>query len=658
MNTPPYKQVHLDFHTSPDIENIGSHFSKENFQAALKLAHADSITVFAKCHHGVCYYPTEVGVMHPKLSFDLTGAMVEAAHEIGVRAPVYITAGWSHYDAEKHPEWIIVNQDGSKRSSVPFDENADSSTPKPHCHWMTLCLSDGNEYTKHIYELTEEVCRRYKNLDGLFYDICTIGEACYCDYCKKSMAEMGLDPNKEEDARKHLILKRQRFMERCGQILHRYHPEATIFFNGTAHQYKTHYLDFQSHYEMENLPTAWGGYNSLPMRAKSLMRKGKGIVGMTGKFHLDWGEFGGFKSPEALKYEVATMATYGVGASVGDHMHPDGEMELQTYKNIGYAYRYLEAIAPFCYGGCSTANLGVYTSTDPQANSGISNILLENQLDYELADQDNFSRFDTVIIPGPAVMDPRTLEALDAYLKNGGKLVLAADALVENGQFQLDLGLRYLGKSQFDCDYLIPLRESEQLPNAPMLCNFPGHRVEAEGAQLLAQGLPPYFSRTYGQFCGHKNTPHNKNAQPYPGVLKIGNVVYLAHPLPAIYSAYGSLYHKRYFMMALEQVYAGSPVQVTGLGSQGRCTMIHQPDKHRYCVNLTYAIPTKRGKAQIIEDIMPLYNIHAEIKTTEPIKSVYLGLTGEKLPFSTENGRTHFTIPKLQCHTSVIAEYA
>ena len=30
--------VHLDFHTSPDIENIGGKFSKENFQAALKKA--------------------------------------------------------------------------------------------------------------------------------------------------------------------------------------------------------------------------------------------------------------------------------------------------------------------------------------------------------------------------------------------------------------------------------------------------------------------------------------------------------------------------------------------------------------------------------------------------------------------------------------------
>ena len=63
---------------------------------------------------------------------------------------------------------------------------------------------------------------------------------------------------------------------------------------------------------------------------------------MTGKFHLEWGEFGGFKCKEALKYEIATMAVYGAGCSIGDHLIWDGEMDMETYRNIGYAYRYLE----------------------------------------------------------------------------------------------------------------------------------------------------------------------------------------------------------------------------------------------------------------------------------------------------------------------------
>lgn len=70
-----------------------------------------SITVFAKCHSGYCYYPTKVGTMSPNLDFDLTGAWIEAAHEIGVKAPVYITAGWCALDAEQHPDWRAVLSD-------------------------------------------------------------------------------------------------------------------------------------------------------------------------------------------------------------------------------------------------------------------------------------------------------------------------------------------------------------------------------------------------------------------------------------------------------------------------------------------------------------------------------------------------------------------
>lgn len=35
----PYRQVHLDFHTSEHITDIGTKFDKKQFQAALKTGH-------------------------------------------------------------------------------------------------------------------------------------------------------------------------------------------------------------------------------------------------------------------------------------------------------------------------------------------------------------------------------------------------------------------------------------------------------------------------------------------------------------------------------------------------------------------------------------------------------------------------------------------
>lgn len=653
----PIMQTHLDFHTSPDIPGVGSKFSKENFQAALKVGNLESITVFAKCHHSMCYYPTEVGTMHPGLNFDLLGAMVDAAHEIGARAPIYITAGWSDEDAKNHPEWRAVSKDGKYVTTGSFDETAAPEDPKKHCAWQMLCLNDG-AYAQHIYDITEEICKRY-SVDGLFYDICLIGGgACYCESCKNGMREMGLNPDDEADAKKYYVMKRQAFMQKCADIMRKYHPNATIFFNsGGADIKKTDFHAYQTHYEMEDLPTAWGGYDKLPLRAKFFVNTGKKTIGMTGKFHLDWGEFGGFKSKEALKFEVASMALYGAGASVGDHMHPDGEMELQTYENIGYAYRYLEQIAPFCYGGESTADLGIYLSKSNSTNEGISNILLENQIDYNVVANNDFAKYDTVIIPDGVILDEEGLAALEAYLKNSGKLVLMGDALVKDGKFQIDIGLQYEGDAEYDCDYLVPLKKYENLPNAPLLSNIPGHRTAVVDAEVFAEFITPYFSRTYAHFCGHKNTPHDKNSKHYPAIAKKGNVVYLSHSLPKQYFQYGSIYHRNYFMLALNLVYGGGCLQVQGLGSQGRCTMIHQPKEHRYCINAVYASPVRRGKAEIIEDIMPLYQVKFAVKVEEAVKKVYLPLTGEELKFTVKDGEVTFTVPEMCCHTTVVIEY-
>lgn len=58
---------------------------------------------------------------------------------------------------------------------------------------------------------------------------------------------------------------------------------------------------------------------------------------MTGKFHLSWGEFGGFKHPNALRYEAALSLANGAGCSVGDQMHPYGFLDDATYELIGKA---------------------------------------------------------------------------------------------------------------------------------------------------------------------------------------------------------------------------------------------------------------------------------------------------------------------------------
>ena len=77
-----FRQIHLDFHTSPEIPEVGVDFNKAQWQKTLLDSAVDSITCFATCHHGYAYYNTEVGERHPHLTFDLLRAQFDGAHSV------------------------------------------------------------------------------------------------------------------------------------------------------------------------------------------------------------------------------------------------------------------------------------------------------------------------------------------------------------------------------------------------------------------------------------------------------------------------------------------------------------------------------------------------------------------------------------------------
>ena len=185
----------------------------------------------------------------------------------------------------------------------------------------------------------------------------------------------------------------------------------------------------------------------MPPRARYFANTGKDYLGMTGKFHLDWGEIGGFKLPEALRYEAAAMMAYGARCSIGDHLHPSGRMEPETYRNIGYAYEYAEQIEPYCFNGKPAARLGLYLSGDARSDDGATNMLLEAQRDFGIVYENSFEPFDTVIFPDCAVPDEEGVKALQAFLARGGRVLFTGRSLVKEGAFQVDAGLEYVGRS-------------------------------------------------------------------------------------------------------------------------------------------------------------------------------------------------------------------
>ena len=171
-----FRQVHLDFHTSPEIPEIGVKFDKKQWQDRLKKAHVDSITCFSSCHHGMSYHPTKVGMMHPNLKFNLLRAQMDACKEIDVNVPVYLTAGVNNYAASLHPEWREVNSDGTYAGWV-------QSPLEPG--FMKMCFN--TPYLDYLCEMIRETVTMFPEADGIFLDIITQGPCCcpWCHPCKR-----------------------------------------------------------------------------------------------------------------------------------------------------------------------------------------------------------------------------------------------------------------------------------------------------------------------------------------------------------------------------------------------------------------------------------------------------------------------------------------
>ena len=636
------KCVHLDFHTSPDIDEIGSLFNKEEFAKTLKDAHVDLITVFAKCHHGYSYYPTKVGTVHPGLKFNLLQEQIDAAHSVGVKAPIYITLGWSKKDADEHPEWHQINYWTKKPHHFGSEPGYDLDEPIKGCTWITLCPS--GPYLDYLKEITHEVCQQFDVSDGVFYDICFIADACVCESCKAGMKEMGLNPESFEDARKYYRIKHIEMMQTLTGIVHSYKKDAPVFYNGGADMNRPEYHPYQTHYELEDLPTAWGGYDLMPLRAKYFEKYGKHFLGMTGKFHHSWGEFGGFKNKEALKYECADMISIGASMSVGDHLHPLGKIDKSTYAVIGYAFEYADKIEKYSENTKAYTDIAMWSSHDFDADIGCSKMLQMMQLEFDVLEAgDSVDKYNCIVLPDKVKLSQEDKEKLAEFAKNGGKLIVSGESVFD------ELNIKYLGKSEFDCDYIEC--EIDEICT-PFLSYSVANKVECSG-EVLATVHEPYFSRTGRHFCGHANTPFRMEAASYPALVKCGNVLYFAHPVFTAYNKSGNYILQKFIKKGFDAVY-NKGLKVEGLASCGRVRMRKANDGSFYALHLLYAPPINRGNVCLLEDFPRIDGIKVSVNIPNKVKSVVVQPCNEAIEFTQNGEALSFTVNNLQNHKLIV----
>ena len=573
-----FRQVHLDFHTSPLIPGIGKKFDKKLWQERLQTAHVNSITCFSCCHHGYSYHPTQVGEMHPGLDFDLLRAQMDACHEIDIRVPIYITAGVNNRVADKEPGWRELDHEGRYVGWQP-------SPVGPG--FRSLCFN--SPYMDYLCRLIEEAARLFPDADGMFFDIISQNQCC-CPWCMKEMKKQGFDPTCEADRKAFSDLVLANYMKRACEAARSVRADMPVLHNaghylGPGYRHMAQYF---SHLELESLPTGGWGYDHYPLMAAFCRSQELDFLGMTGKFHTTWGEFGGFKSANALRYECCAMLAQGSKCSVGDQLHPAGMLDESTCRLIGEAYADVERKEAWCSRVSSCAdvallsNMGINgcTPEEERIEIGAGRLLLEAHIPFDRLDSwGDFDRYKVLILADDLRPDAALREKLARFTKKGGKLILSGLSLLkkENDDSAFDLPLTVSG-----LDREIPNFLEAAAPFAPegittpFVMYRPSVKITLSGGESLGQIYDPYFTRSYEHFCSHQHTPNKLEASGFDAGCLTEQILYFAHPVFTLYANYGTVILKEFIVKAIRKLLGDDLQVVTDLPSQGRVSLLEQ----------------------------------------------------------------------------------
>lgn len=665
MDSLRYRQVHLDFHTSEYIPDVAKNFNPEEFVQTLVQANVDSVTCFARCHHGWLYYPSKKfpELIHPSLkNHNLLPEQIDVCHRHNIKVPIYTTVQWDGRIAREHPEWLAIDENGEYIDT--------QGIPKPH-FYNTICLNSGYRefFKEHLQDIIDVI--GVENIDGFFMDILFKAD-CDCASCRAKMEPLGYDHTIKSDRIAYSLHMLDEFKTEITAFIRERAPQAGIFYNSShvGPASRNSFRDY-THLELESLPSGGWGYDHFPATARYARTLGKDFIGMTGKFHTYWGDFHSLKNHAALAFECYQMLAMGGGCSIGDQLHPSGKLSKGAYDLIGSIYSQVKAKEPYCRGAVSKVEIGVLTPEEfytreehdlglPPALIGAVRILQELSYQFDIIDSTvDMEQYALILLPDEIAYRPDLEEKLKDYIQNGGKVIGTYHSCLNTVQKSSGIyGVAYETESPYDRDFILPNSIiGKELNREEYVMYLRGAQTKSEDADVLMYSVQPYFNREGETFCSHQHTP-SSGKQGYPAVTQKGGVIYFSHPIFGIYQKNCANWCKQIMKDAIERLLSqklvshnGPSTVLTSLNRQEAydCDILHV---------LHYITEKRSQDIYTIEDVIPLHEVIFRVFVGErTVHSVQLVPEERVISFQQENGYLTFKLDRIDGHAMVSIVY-
>jgi hypothetical protein len=649
------RQIHLDFHTAPEIPDVGRDFDPDEFAETLAAAHVNSVTCFAKCHHGMFTYPSKVGPIHPSLKFDLLGAMIDACHKRDINVPAYISVQWDQHAARTHPEWRVVDPDGTLPGPV-LDK-------VPYATWPALCILSG--YRQYLADTVRELLDRY-DVDGVFFDICMDQVSC-SEPALAKMRQDGLNPEAASDRASFARREAIAFLREFYQLVQKLRRRMPVFFNGRIDISMRDSLPYLTHLEVESLPSGQWGYDHFQRIGRYARTLRKPFLGMTARFHKSWADFGTLKNPAALEFESLTAIAHGGGVSIGDQLHPRGRLDAPAYECIGRVFGRIRDLEPWCDNAVPVTQIGLVSLLTHQnlgeeealaADRGATAMLNQTHLLFDVLDADaRLDDYELIILPDGIAPEPAFVKKVRTYMAAGGRVLFTGRSLLDQkaGKFALpNLGVDYIGSLESTPFYIRGKKELD-LPVMDHCMYEAGQRVRArKNAKVLANVVATYFNRSTEHYCSHAQSPPSKLTRD-PAVVMTTKSAYINCPIFSAYHKHGNLVYRDIFSACIERLLPNRLLR-TSLPSSAQVSVMDQKRgrKRNRVVHILHYPPTRRtGEIDIVESPLPLIDVGVELACTGKVESIVAIPTEHPLPFQQNGPIVRFVIPRIIGHQAI-----
>lgn len=484
-----YRRHLCDMHIEDHDDRFLAQFSPEDYVENLKRAHIDVAMLYLQAHTGLCYYPTQVGVMHRGFRGreDMMRRTAQLCHENDIKVVGYYSIIYNTREHDRHPEWRMLTSNGhSVRENRELYLEQKNFSQVKQARYGRLCPNRPG-HREFVYAQIDEMLD-YFPLDGIFFDMPFWPHPCYCDSCRARWRqaygdEMPVDPipGSRDYIRQCNILYTWmgEFVRGIADYVKQKAPMLSVEFNyasGIAGGMRLGCGD-----EVNSVCDYCGGdlygniyYHDFSCKFFKNATRNQPFEYMFTRAKPGLSMHTVTKTPDQMKTAIAVTAAHHGATLVIDAIDPVGTLDSRVYERIGQMFDFQKPYEPYFHGEM-IEDIGIYYGIRSKSGdhgesyssvsgaTGIAEMLSRRHIPYGITG--TFHHFDgylALVAPMLAETETEDIERLCEYVRDGGTLYLSGGrnrALIE----KLTGGTLILSEDRYTAQHT----EEDQLYIAP-----------------------------------------------------------------------------------------------------------------------------------------------------------------------------------------------